>query len=98
MCKYSSRCALCNRTVEVRAQQQDMNTVEIKISSDCPNLQQLVNRPICLDAMYEVIAPKERSMLYGLLKQYHRQLENCTVYDIIKNSIGQNLGRYYELA
>ncbi|MDN5277527.1 MAG: hypothetical protein PWR01_1492 [Clostridiales bacterium] len=98
MCKYASRCALCNRTVEVQAQQQDMNTVEIKISSDCPNLQPLVNRPIHLDAIYEVIASKEQSLLYGLLKQYHRQIEDCTVYDIIKDSIGQNLGRYYELA
>lgn len=98
MCKYASRCALCNRTVEVHAQQQDMNTVEIKIASDCPNLQPLVNRPIHLDAIYEIIASKEESLLYGLIKQYHRQIEDCTAYEIIKDSIGQSLGRYYELA
>lgn len=98
MCKYASRCSLCNRTLEVQAQQQDMNIVKIKISSDCPNLEPLVNRTICLDAIYEVIAPKERSLLYELLKHCHQQIESCTAYDIIKDSIGQNLGRYYELA
>lgn len=98
MCKYTSNCALCNRTVEVQAEQQDMNTVEIKISSDCPNLQPLVNKPICLDAVYEVISSKERSLLYNLLKQHHHQIEGCTVYDMVKDTIGQSLGRYYELA
>ncbi len=98
MCKYASKCTLCNRTVEVHTEQQDMNTVEIKISSDCPNLQPLINRLICLDAIYEVIASKEQSFLYGLLKQHHKQIEGCTVYEMIKDFIGQNLGRYYELA
>lgn len=98
MCRYSSKCALCNNTIEIEAQQKDMNVVEVKISSECPNLQPLLNTPIRLDAIYEVIASKEQSLLYSLLKQYHQQIDGCTAYDIIKDSIGKNLGRYYELA
>lgn len=98
MCKYSSKCALCNNTIEIEAQQKDMNVVELKISCECPNLQSLVNKSIFLDAIYEVISSKEQSLLYSLIKQYHKQIDECTAYDIIKDSIEKNLGRYYELA
>ncbi|NLO83471.1 MAG: hypothetical protein GX094_10535 [Clostridiales bacterium] len=98
MCKFESRCALCNYNIEIQVEQKNMNHVEIKLSSECPNLRPFTKIPLQFDAIYEVIAPKENSQFYRLLKQHHNHVERCTAYDSVIDSIGKNLGRYYELA
>jgi len=97
MCIYSGNCALCNYPLTVRAEQLDMNNAKIKIASECPNLQDIVEQPIAIDAMKEIIVDKNKSDVYKL---FHRNshLSECTAYDIIRDAIGRNLGRYYELA
>jgi len=97
MCKYYSTCSRCKYEIEVFAEQQNMNDVNVKIATDCPNVQPITKIPISLDAIYEMTVPKEKSKLYNLLSDQHLK-EGCTLYDNVMNAIGKNLGRYYELA
>ncbi|NLX70343.1 MAG: hypothetical protein GX024_05525 [Clostridiales bacterium] len=98
MHKYDSVCALCNYTIKIEAQHKDMNEVELKISSECPNLRKFINTPIHIDAINEVINPKDNSRFYQLLKQHHSHIDRCTAYDSLLDCLGKSLGRYYELA
>jgi len=81
----------------VDALQQDSTYVSVTITSDCPNLQKYTNRSIELDAMRELIVPKKESEFYKLLKDHHHS-DKCSVYDAVKDAIGRNLARYYEIA
>lgn len=96
MCKYLSVCSLCNHEIQVNAAHENMKDVSLEISSECPNIQALVNHPISLDAIYEIVVSKEKSELYSLISQHHAH-NGCSLYDNVKDAIGKNLGRYYEL-
>lgn len=97
MCKYSSTCPRCNYEIQVVAEQQNMNDVNLKIATDCPITQPITESPIYLDAVYEMTVPKEKSKLYSLLSEHHLD-DGCILYDTVMDAIGRNLGRYYEIA
>jgi len=98
MCKYNYDCKLCQFKIDVKAEYKNMQDVVLKISSDCPNLNPVTQEPITLDAMYELMVPKEKSAFMKLLKDNHRHIEQCTAYDGVIDAIGASLGRYYEIA
>jgi uncharacterized Fe-S cluster-containing protein len=98
MYKCEATCSLCNYKISIKVEQKNMNEAEVKLSSECPNLQQFTNIPLHLDAIYEIVNPKENSQFYRLLKQHHSHIDRCAAYDSVLDSIGKNLGRYYELA
>ncbi|NLU37152.1 MAG: hypothetical protein GXX01_09100 [Clostridiales bacterium] len=98
MCKYDYQCKLCGFKIDVKAEYKDMQDVVLKVSSDCPNLNPVTKEPIVLDAMYELMVPKEKSAVMQLLKDKHRHIEECTAYESIRDAIGLSLGRYFEIA
>lgn len=97
MCKYSYQCKLCGIQIEVKAEQQNVQDVMVELASECPSLDIIAQAPISLDAIYELMVPKERSLLMQLLKE-HSHPEDCSVYDSVVDAIGKALGRYYEIA
>ena len=62
----------------MKAEYKDMQDVVLKVSSDCPNLNPVTKEPIVLDAMYELMVPKEKSAVMQLLKDKHCHIEECT--------------------
>ena len=98
MCKYNYQCKLCGFRIEVEAEHHNMQDAILKISSDCPNLDAITKEPITLDAMYELISPKEKSGFMKLLKDNHHHADDCTAYKDVIDAIGLSLGRYYEIA
>ncbi len=97
MCKYASTCQLCDYPIEVHAEYENMQDVKLKISSDCPNIGSMTDKPIVVDAMKELMAPKEKSEIYHMMDE-HPHPEGCTLYQSIIDAIGKSLGRYYEVA
>jgi hypothetical protein len=59
-----------------------MQDVVLKVSSDCPNLNPVTKEPIVLDAMYELMVPKEKSAVMQL-----REFHNYNFYDETKEYI-----------
>lgn len=98
MCKYSFECKLCGYRIDVKAEYQNMQDVILNISSSCPNLDPVTKTPITLDAMYELMAPKEKSAFMKLLKDNHHHAGDCTAYEDVMDAIGLSLGRYFEIA
>lgn len=98
MCKYNFECKLCGYRIDVNAVYENMQDVVLNISSDCPNLNPVTKTPITLDAMYELMVPKEKSGFMKLLKDNHHHAEGCTVYVDVMDAIGLSLGRYFEIA
>jgi hypothetical protein len=98
MCKYNYQCKLCGFTLEVNAEHDNMQDIVLKISSDCPNLDAITKEPVTLDAIYELISPKEKSGFMKLLTDNHRHAEKCTAYNDVIDAIGLSLGRYFEIA
>jgi hypothetical protein len=82
MCKYDYQCKLCGFKIDVKAEYKDMQDVVLKVSSDCPNLNPVTKEPIVLDAMYELMVPKEKSAVMQL-----REFHNYNFYDETKEYI-----------
>ena len=59
MCKYSYQCKLCGIQIEVKAEQQNVQDVMVELASECPSLDIIAQAPLSLDAMYELMVPKE---------------------------------------
>jgi len=97
MSKYSSTCSRCHYEIQVFAEQQNTNDINIKIASDCPATKSINQSNITLDAIYEMTVPKEKSKFYNLLSDCHLE-EGCTLYENVMDAVGRDLGRYYELA
>jgi hypothetical protein len=97
MCKYSTVCKRCGLTIEVRAEYKNMQDVTLNLSSDCPNLDIVSQSPLTLDAMRELMVPKEKSEFMKLLGE-NSHPGDCSVYESVIDAIGQSLGRYYEIA
>jgi hypothetical protein len=97
MCKYDFECQRCGLEVEVTSQHQNMKDISIKIASNCPNLDFASKSPIILDAMHEVIVPREKSKFARLLDE-NSHPGDCSAYDGVIDAIGFSLGRYYEIA
>lgn len=97
MCKYASSCQLCDYTINIHAEQENMQDININVSSGCPSITSVAGRAITLDAMKELMVPKEKSSFYHLM-QAHPHPQECTLYDSVIDAIGKSLGRYCELA
>lgn len=96
MCQYGFECKRCGIRINVKAEHQNMQDVILNISSDCPNLSPVTRTPIVLDAMHELMVPKEESEFMKLLDGHHAK--DCTAYEGMIDAIGFSLGRYYEIA
>ena len=97
MCKYTTICKRCGLNIEVKTEYQSMQDVILNLASDCPNLGFVSQAPLKLDAMYELMVPKEKSELMKLLDD-NSHPKDCSVYESVMDAIGHSLGRYYEIA
>src|SRR5690554_577368 len=98
MCKYDYVCKRCGFQIDVKTEYQNMQDVVLNISSDCPNLNPVTKTAVTLDAMYELMVPKEKSGFMKLLNDNHQHVEDCTAYQDVIDAIGLSLGRYFEIA
>lgn len=97
MCKYASSCRLCGYEIKINTEHINLQDVNVEVASDCPNLRFLTGSQITLDAMHELIVPKEKSQFMNLLDDNSHSRE-CSVYDNVIDALGKSLGRYYEIA
>lgn len=95
MCQYNFECKRCGIRINVKTEHQNMQDVVLDISSSCPNLDPVTQTPITLDAMHELMVPKENSEFMKLLDGHHA--EGCSAYDGMIDAIGFSLGRYFEI-
>ena len=97
MCKYSSVCKRCGFCIEVNAEHKNMQDVVLSLASECPNLEFVSQTPMTLDAMHELMVPKEKSEFIKRIGNQSHPMD-CTVYESVMDAIGRSLGRYYEIA
>jgi hypothetical protein len=98
MCRYNYPCPRCHCNIEIKLQQSNINNSIVEISSTCPYLSRSITKTLEIDPVLKMISTKQPSALYNALVQSHAIQEGCTIYSSIVDALGQELGRYCEIA
>ena len=70
MIKVEIDAGICGFTSTVLAESPDMQNVEVRFSTNCPNLKPLEGDPITIDAYTEAFGPVGETSVYHLMRPY----------------------------